>query len=235
MTDGVLLGLALISIFVGAVAQASTGLGFSLVAAPFLVAAFGPHEGVAATVVLAALASVAPLVRNRGLVQTGAVLWLLVPTLLCTPLVAWAIQGVETRWLSLAGGVGVIVAAGLLASGLRSRWLQRPGAVVAAGAASAALNVVGGVGGPPIGLYAANADWEPSVARANLQAFFLVQNVVTALVLGVRLPDLAQLVVLGCGTAAGLVLAARLPPNLVRAGVLAVSFAGGAWLVATSL
>ncbi|MFD1828021.1 sulfite exporter TauE/SafE family protein [Mumia zhuanghuii] len=235
VSEELLLGLALLGILVGALAQAATGMGFSLVAAPFMVTALGPREGVAATVLLAVFASTVPLVRDRREVQPGAVTRMLLPTLVCTPLIAWAVRDVETRWLGLAGGVGVVIAVALLASGLRSRWLGTPQAAVLTGATSAALNVVGGVGGPPIGLYAANAGWEPQVMRANLTAFFLVQNLATALVLGVHLPGAPQLAVLGVGTAAGMLLASRLTPSRVRTGILALSLLGGLGLVGGAL
>lgn len=234
MTEA-LAGLALLAVLAGAFAQAVTGMGFSLVAAPFMVAALGPREGVAATVVLAALSSVVPLLREGRQVHPGAVARLLVPTLLCTPLVAWAVRDVETRLLALVGGVGVVAAVALLSSGLRSRRLATPGGAALTGVASASLNVVGGVGGPPVGLYAANAGWAPGVVRANLHAFFLVQNVATALVLGVRLPGLVELAALATGTAAGLLVASRLAPGIVRAAVLAVSMAGGLALVGGAL
>lgn len=227
-----LAALALLAVVVGAVTQAATGMGFSLVSAPFLVLALGPREGVATTVVLAALASVAPLLQNRRHVHAPSVVRLLVPTLLLTPVLAWAVRDVGTRWLGLAGGVGIVVAVALLASGLRSAWLRRTEGLVATGAASAALNVIGGVGGPPVGLYAANSDWPATSVRANLQAFFLVQNVVTAVALGVRLPGWPLLLALVVGTSAGLVLADRLAAGAVRTGVLGVSLAGGVWLIA---
>lgn len=224
--------MVLLGVLTGALAQAATGMGFSLVAAPVLVLALGPSEGVAATLGLATLASAIPLSREVRHVQPKAVLRLLIPTLLCTPLAAWAVDGADTRWLAVGGGIGVIVAVALLASGLRSAWFRTPQAVVLTGASSALLNVVGGVGGPPVGLYAANTDWEPQVRRANLHAFFVVQNIVTALVLGLRLPGLAELTALGLGTAGGLWLASRMAPAAALAGVLAVSLVGGIGLVA---
>ncbi|WP_448321999.1 TSUP family transporter [Streptomyces sp. CO7] len=227
---GTLVGLA--AVLVGAIAQAATGMGFSLVVAPCLVAVMGPRDGVAVPLVLAALSSVAPLWSNRSHVEPRAVARLLLPTLAFTPVVAWAVRDVETRWLALAGGVGVVGATLLLAGGLRSPWLKRREAVVVVGAASAALNVVGGVGGPPVGLYVANAGWEPRKARGTLQAFFGIQNLVTALVLGLVLPDPAQLAALTLGTAAGLLLSGRTGAATVRAGILAVSLFGGVWLVA---
>ncbi|MGI5273404.1 NAD(P)H-binding protein [Nonomuraea sp. CA-218870] len=74
---------------------------------------------------------------------------------------------------------------------------------MAVGAASAPLNVVGGVGGPPIGLYAASAGWEPATTRGNLHAFFILHNTATALVLGMVLPGAPELAALAAGTASG--------------------------------
>ena len=230
MTQGLQL-LALAGVGLGAVAQSATGMGFSLVAAPALVLWLGPHKGVAVTVALATLSSVLPFLRDGRHARPGEVVRLLVPTLLCTPLIALALRGVDARWLAPAAGAGVVVAVGVLASGVRWRWLRRPGGAVAAGAASALLNVVGGVGGPPIGLYAANADWEPATTRGTLYGFFVVQNIATALAVGIALPGLAELAVLALGTACGMLLAPRMPAKAVRAAVLGMSLLGGVGLV----
>lgn len=239
MSLDLLLALALLGTAVGAVAQAATGMGFSLVAAPFVVAALGPREGVVVTLLMGSLASVLPLARDRRHVHLPSVASMLAPTLALTPVLAWAVRDVETRWLALAGGLGVLAAVGLLASGLRSPWFRTRTALVVTGASSAALNVVGGVGGPPIGLYATNADWPPRTTRANLTTFFLVQNLATALVLGPLLPSWPRAVALGLalglGTALGTLLAHRLAPGLVGHGVLTLSLLGGLGLVVGAL
>ncbi|MFI0351699.1 TSUP family transporter [Actinomadura sp. 9N407] len=224
--------LALAGILFGALAQASTGMGFSLVSAPVLVLHLGPREGVATAVALAVVSSVVPLLRDGRHARAGDVTRLLVPTLLCTYPIAWALRGADTRLLALAAGAGVIAAVCALAAGVRWSWLRRPEGAVATGATSALLNVVGGVGGPPIGLYAANAGWEPATMRGNLHAFFLVQNAATALVLGVVIPDLTQLAALALGTACGMFLAPRMPLKTLRTAVLGASLLGGIGLVA---
>ncbi|MFC6153841.1 TSUP family transporter [Nocardioides yefusunii] len=228
---GLLLGLALLGILLGAVAQAATGMGFSLVAAPMLVVLLGPREGVAATLVLGALSSVLPLVRDGRHAQPRTVAGMLVPTLLCTPLVAWAVSDLDVRWMALASGVGIVAAVTLLACGLRSPRLGTPTAAAAAGVASAGLSVVGGVGGAAIGIYAANAGWSPRVARANLHWYFLVQNSATAVLLGAHLPSPAQVATLCTGTAVGMVVATRVADPVIRGGVLALSMAGGLGLI----
>jgi uncharacterized protein len=237
--SGAFLGMSLdmwvlLAVAIGAFAQAATGMGFSLVAAPVLIAALGQAQGVATVVVLAALASVVPLARGWRDADPRAAGRLLVPTLLATPVVAWVLHSVNHTVLAISGGIGVIVGVALLASGLRSAWLRRPGGEVATGVASAMLNVVGGVGGPPVGLYAANTDWSPARTRGTLYLFFLVQNVVTAAVVGLVLPDWRQVAALVVGSAVGMLLAARLPARAARLGVLGVSALGGLALVAGS-
>ncbi|GAB2827744.1 sulfite exporter TauE/SafE family protein [Actinocorallia aurea] len=237
MTGGLLAHahvLALAGIWCGATVQAATGMGFSLAAAPVLVLSLGPRDGVAVTLVLAVLASVVPLVRDGRHARPPDVARLLVPTLLCTPVFAWAVRGLDTHYLALGAGLGVVVAVGILARGVRWAWLTRPFGAVATGAASALLNVVGGVGGPPIGLYTAHAGWDARTTRANLSLFFLLQNLATVLLLGVVLPGLPELAALAAGTACGAFAASRMPASTLRAVVLALSCTGGATLLVTA-
>lgn len=234
MSEALLL-LVPLAITAGAFAQAVSGMGFSLVAAPVLLVALGPREGVAVCVLLAALSSIVPLVQDHRPVRPRAVLSLLAPTLLFTPAFAWLVGGADTRGLALGGGVAVIVGVTMIAAGLRSSWFARPEAAILTGSSSALLNVVGGVGGPPIGLHVANSDWPVAETRANLHAFFFAQNLATALVLGVQLPTWPQLAALLSGTALGLLLARHFSASSVRRVVLGVSLLGGLGLVGGAL
>lgn len=227
--------LAVLAVAVGGLAQASTGMGFSLVSAPALILASGARDGVATVLALAVLASVIPLTRDWRNSRPREATRLLIPTLMFTPVIAFLLRGVDTRWLALGAGIGVLVGVALLASGWRSHHLSRLPGTTVTGLSSATLNVVGGVGGPPIGLYAANADWEPHHTRATLQAFFLVQNIVTVAVVGFILPTWPMVLALVVGTALGMLLAPRLPVRVARAGVLGVSVAGGVALIIGSL
>ncbi len=227
--------LAIAAVALGGLAQSSTGMGFSLVAAPALILVAGAREGVGTVLVLAVLASVVPLTRDWRNSRPRDAVRLLVPTLLFTPVIAFLLRGVDTRWLALGAGVGVLLGVGLLASGWRSPRLSHLPGVTLTGLSSATLNVVGAVGGPPIGLYAANADWEPHHTRATLQTFFLVQNVVTVAVVGFVLPSWPLVLALIVGTGVGMLLAPRLPVRVARAGVLGVSIIGGVALIVGSL
>ena len=225
----------LVAIGLGAFAQGATGMGFSLVAAPVLIAVMGQSTGVSTVLVLAACSSVVPLLREGRHARVRPVAGLLLPTLLATPVVAWLLSGVDTGLLAVGGGIGVLIGVALLASGLRSAWFRRPQGIVTTGVGSAVLNVVGGVGGPPVGLWVANTDWTPPQTRASLHTFFIVQNIVTALVVGFVLPGWHHLAALAVGTALGLVVAPRLSLAGARTGILVVSAVGGVALLAGSV
>lgn len=59
-----LTALALAAVAAGGAAQAVTGMGFALVAAPALVALLGPRAGVPVVVLLGTLAASGPLLRT---------------------------------------------------------------------------------------------------------------------------------------------------------------------------
>ncbi len=227
----ILIVLVVISIAAGAVAQAVTGMGFSLVSAPALLAYLGPRDGVAVVVVLAAMSSVFPLSRQWRSVRIGSAGALLLPILLSTPVIALALAGADTAVVAVAAGVAVVAGVILLARGASWAWFTGLPGALAAGVASATLNVVGGVGGPPIGMYAANTDWDPAQTRATLQFIFLVQNVVTALVVGFVAPTWWMIATLLVATVVGAFLMTRVPAATARLAVLGVAGLGGVSLV----
>ena len=227
--------VAVAGVVVGGLAQSVTGLGFALVAAPGLIAWLGPTQGVAVVVLLGTLASVIPLLGQWRDVRVRDGATLLVPTLAETPIVGALVAGADTATVAVAAGVAVLVGVVALWRGLRwDRLVSVPGAVLT-GVASATLNVVGGVGGPPVGLYAANAGWDPPSTRATLQAFFLIQGIVTAAVIGPAWPDPWLVVALVLGTVAGMWAAPRIPTEAARLAVLAVAAFGGIGLIVGNL
>ena len=227
--------LALAGVAVGGLAQSVTGLGFALVAAPGLIALLGPGRGVAVVVLLGTLASIIPLLGQWRDVRVRDGSTLLLPTLVATPVVGVAVAGLDTGVLAVAAGVAVLVGVLALWRGLHWAGLVSIPGAIGTGVSSAMLNVIGGVGGPPVGLYAANAGWPSEQSRATLQAFFLIQGIVTAAVIGVAWPTAGMVVALVLGTLAGMCVAPRMPTDRARAAVLAVAAFGGVALIVGNL
>ena len=183
--------------------------------------------------VLSTLLNVALLARTHRdvLVARGALL--LVPAVGATPFLAWAAARVDATVLTIVAGVLTVLSAAALLSGLRWSAGTAPGWAVAAGVVSAAMNVVGSIGGPALALYSVNAGWPPARARSTLQVIFLASNVVALVSLG--LPSsrdgerwAALLVALVVGWVVGLRLHRWVPEGGARVATLLVAAAGGA-------
>lgn len=223
----VIVSVPALAVMAAAFAQAVTGIGFALVCGPVLVAAFGPARGVTTTVLLAAIASAGPLLAERRRVEPRRVLVLLVPAALATPLVALLLRDLDGPTGMALAGVATLTGAGMLATGARWERARGRGAATTAGALSALMNYLGGVGGPAVALYATNAGWPVAATRAALQAYLLVLNLLTLAALG--LPSVAPelLVALGAGTVGGIAVADRVPERSARSATLLLAAAGG--------
>ncbi len=199
-------------------------------AAPILIATLGPREGVRTALVLSTVLNVALLVRTHRsvLVREGSLLF--VPAVAATPLLAWASRQVDGRVLTVAAGVLTVVSAAALLTGLHWARGTAPWAGVTAGVVSAAMNVIGSIGGPALALYSVNARWPPERARPTLQVIFLASNIVALASLGLPSFDrswfrLAIALLVGLG--AGLAASRRVPEHAARTATLLVAAAGG--------
>lgn len=226
MSDTVLAALAVAA---GAAAQAVVGIGFALVCAPFLIALEGSREGVRTAILLSAGLNLAMLARHRREARPRDALWLLVPALAVTPLFAAGVRRVPARSLEVAAGVVTLAAVALLALGLRLHSARGRAGAVTAGVVSAATNVVAGIGGPPVAMWAVNADWPPREARATLQLYFLCLNAVALVGLGLPSPEPVLFGAMAVGWAIGAVLDRRVSDRAAVAVTLALA-AGGAVL-----
>lgn len=224
-----------LAVAVGALAQAVTGIGFALVAAPFLVAFVGPREGVRTAILLSAVLNAVVLAREHRAVLLAEGSLLLVPAVALTPLLAWATAKIDGRALAVVAGALTVASAVALARGLRLERARNRGAAMAAGAVSAAMNVVGGIGGPAAALYALNAGWPAGALRATLQAYFLVLNAVALASLGLPAMPPALLAGLLAGWAAGIVVAPHVSQHAARTATLLLAATGGVVAVVRAL
>jgi hypothetical protein len=231
------LALAAAAVGVGAAAQSVSGIGFALVSGPLLFAVFGAREGVRVAVVLSMLVNMAVLAREHRAVMWRRVLPVLVTALAVTPLLARLLADAHPRLLRGAAGAVIVLGAALVASGRAVETGLAGG--VAAGLASATMNVLASAGGPAVAVYAAGSRWETARTRATLQAYFLALNVVTLATLGPPHEPAGRLavlvVVLVAGLAAGAVAARHVPTRVARAVTLSLAAVGGMAVLVSAL
>ena len=223
--------LVAVAVFAGALAQSVSGIGFSLVTVPILVAALGTHEGIRLCLVLSVLVNVLLLVRHHAAVDRRGALLLLVPAALATPVFAVALRALPDRPARAATGLVILLAAALLGFGVRLRAARGTAGAVCVALVAALTNVLAGVGGPPLALWAANTGWSAQRTLATLQAVFLGLNLVTITSLGLPHAGIRLVVTgvlaLSLGLLVGAPLALKVPERAARRATLALAAAGG--------
>jgi uncharacterized membrane protein YfcA len=172
------------------------------------------------------------LVHERHDADWGRALRLFIPAAIVIPIVGVLINRLDTDALSIVNGAAILVAVGILATGWRVPSLSGRRGLVLAGATSGAMNVATSIGGPPVAMYAVNADWPAKSYRPTVQAYFLAINIVSFAVRGLphaKHPALfpAFGVAMVVGWIGGSRIARRVDDDVVRNLLLAVAAIGG--------
>jgi uncharacterized membrane protein YfcA len=225
--------LAVVAVFAAAAGQAITAIGFSLVAVPFVSIAVGPAAAVPTMNLLAGGLNLVMLTHERRHADWRRALQLFVPAAIVIPIVGLLIKRLNTDALSIVNGVAILAATAQLATGWRATSLRGRRGAVLAGGVSGAMNVATSVGGPPVAMYAINAEWPAVSYRPTVQAYFLAINVVSFAVRGIPHVRHASLfpafaVAMLIGWIAGSRVARRVDDHVVRNLLLLIAAAGGA-------
>ncbi|MEU5712138.1 sulfite exporter TauE/SafE family protein [Streptomyces flaveolus] len=219
-------------VLLGACVQWLTGMGFALVAVPALVLLLGPAEGVVLANCAAGAISVAGLAVGWRSVRLNTMVPLCLAAVCTVPAGTWVARWLPEPLLMAAMGALVTVAVLLVMRGTRVAALRGGAGAVTAGAVGGFMNSAAGVGGPPVSLYAVNAEWSVAEFVPNAQFYGVLVNAVSVASNGT--PTLSAPVwglAAGAMTAGALIgrrLAGRVPEDRARLLVLLLALAGGA-------
>lgn len=188
--DPQLLAVASALVLLGAVAQRVAGLGFAMLASPFLVLLLGPHEGVLLVNICGVVSSVLITPRVWKDIDWMAYRWLAAFSVVGSVLGALIATRLESAVLSLSVGLIVLVAL-VLSVGLsrRSVAVGGPGLRSAAGALSGLTSSMAGVGGPAVSAYAVLTRWDQRSFAATMQPFFATTGIVAVISKILLAPD----------------------------------------------
>ena len=228
--------LAGLAVAAGVTAQSITGFGFSLVCAPFLVAAYRAPTGIQLNLVLSALVNVAVLVREHEHADRRAATLLLLPALVAVLPAAWLAHHTGSGPLTIAAGAACLVAVAALAAGTHLPRLSGRTGTITVGLLSGATNVIAGISGPPVVIFAVNNDWPAVQVRPTLQLFFLGLNILTIASLGLptHLPA-APVAGFLAGLLAARIIGHRPSPEAVRRATLLLAALGSAVAIGRGL
>ncbi len=237
--------LVVFFVFFGATSQRITGMGFALVAAPFLVILLGPISGVLLANLCGALSSSLILTRVWSQVEWRKV-GLLVPTAFLGIATGILVsKAVPSAWLEIS--VGLIVFLSLSASLLVRSRRQIDGPVIlgSAGYASGFMSYTAGVGGPAVSIYAVMSNWQQTKFAATVQPYFFITGMTSLLgkviFIDGAVPNLPWwfwvviAVALFSGVAAGDVASKRVKPAHARIALITVAYTGSVLTIGKGL
>lgn len=231
--------LILFAVFLGALSQRVTGMGFGLVSGPFLVLLLDPYSGIILVNICGIAASASVFARTFAEVEWPAFRHLALGAVIGTIPGALLASALPTAPLQILIGLLIIVSliSSLTLGRLGRRMPANVGTRFGAGALSGAMSAAAGSGGPAVSAYAVLTDWEQRSFAATLQPFLVVGTasavVAKVIVHGGVWPDLSigtwigLILVLVAGLIGGDWLARRIDVSVARIGMLVLAFGGG--------
>ena len=165
----------------GVIAAASfvmglAGFGIALVAMAFLPYLMSTADAIVLLTIYAAIFSLVLLIQLRRDVVPRAIVDLLLGSVAGTPLGVWGLATLPASVLNRLIGLMLVAAFVLETRGLYPQKLEGRRWGLVAGAFAGVIGGAVGLPGPPVVLYAATQSWSARTVKANLQAFFVVNQ-----------------------------------------------------------
>ena len=155
------------------------GFGIGLVALAFLPFVMSPVPAIVLMTLYAFAFSVVMIAPLRGDVEPVRLTQLVVGAVAGTPLGVWGLATLPLPVINRLIGVVLVVVVALEWWRVTPRRLSSPGWGVSAGVLAGVMGGAIGTPGPPVILYMTAQGWGPRTMKANLLAFFIVNQAVT--------------------------------------------------------
>jgi uncharacterized membrane protein YfcA len=215
------------------------GFGNGLVALAVLPLLMSPVAAIVLLTVYTVLASIVIFVPLRAHFDASGLPTLLLGSLLGTPVGVWLLAVLPVTTLTRLIGLVLLSVVALEWLGVYAQHPRWRGSALGAGLASGVLGAAVGTPGPPVIVYMATQPLSPRTIKANLQAFFIVNQAVIVLgywwagLLNAELWRDAGLFLLpaAIGLLLGMALFARIDQRQFRRLVFALLFLSGLVLV----
>lgn len=183
------LGLVTLAVFLGALAQRLTGIGFTLVAAPILATIIGPLNGVTLCLILNTALSCVVFATTWRHVMWSRVTILSGGCLAGTAAGVLLVAALPRSALLMTVGLVTLLAVATALTTTPPRILQGRRGSLISGVVSGSMNVSAGTGGPILAVHSIADKWTPIAFVATAQVYFIGAN---TMALGMREPAYLQ-------------------------------------------
>lgn len=165
--------------FFAAFTKGLAGFGQALVAVPLLVGIIGVQTTAPVMSLFGFVSNIYLLIRHREALKWDEVWRLSVTSMIAVPIGVWGLKMLnETVVLALLGVV--LIGYSLYALlGPRLPRIRNKRSSFFFGACSGLLSGAFNTGGPPVVIYGTCRGWDPAEFKGNLQAFFMLNSVMT--------------------------------------------------------
>ena len=166
-------------VFFASFVMGLTGFGIAIVAMAFLPWLMSPVVAVVMLTLYALLFVIVLVIQLRREVDVPAIGDLLLGTIVGIPIGVWGLAVLPISALNRLLGLVLIAIAVFEIRGRMPSEVRGRGWGLGAGFASGIIGAAVGTPGPPIIVYALARGWSPRTLKANIAAFFLVNQFVT--------------------------------------------------------
>ena len=226
-------------IFIAVFTQSLTGFGVALVSMALLPDLLGIQVAAPLVALVALTLEGTLLLRYRLGLNLRAIQPLVVTALIGIPIGVWGLRGVDEKLLLAVSGMIIAGYAVYALFQFRLPDLRYPAWAYAAGFLAGLFGGAYNTSGPPVIVYGDCRRWSPSEFKANLQGFFLLNDLIVVLThalncnlsADVGAHFLWSLPAIGAGVIAGTRLEKRLDPAVFRKVVLVLLLGMGIRLV----
>jgi len=171
--------LCCFAVFLGGILQGCLGFGFAFISLPVFVVFFAPSLATPMIVVLSLILNVIVFFSCFKHANKKYIGCMLIGGIFGTPLGTHLLNHVDPFLYSLAVGILIMTAAGLLLSDKRYPVRETMINSFPAGFISGILNASIGLSGPPVVLFMSSQPCNKNVTRATLIGYFLLINMIT--------------------------------------------------------
>ena len=175
------LAITAVIMFAASFVMGLAGFGIGLVALAFLPWVMSPVTAIVLTTIYAAVFSVVMIVPLRREIEPVRLTQMVVGSVVGTPLGVWGLATLPVSVLNRLIGLVLILVVALDWWRRSPKILAAPAWGVSAGVLAGVMGGAIGTPGPPVIIYTSAQGWSPRAMKANLLAFFIVNETVILL------------------------------------------------------